>query len=340
MSDDEDLYGDFADPNETEETAETAETDKMSVEAPTKQNPTIKQEIDSDSDSDDDIQITITGSNSSRGTNQGLRLRRNVWANNAAEHGTEAGTTSSGGNTTGEQTGVVSDGSDLMRVENPEAVRLDPNSYPDDAPLGTSDGKIFRFNKHRRHTAYDKFGQIDANKERKWLKEGEDISDYFNYGMNEAAWSEYAADQRQKRNKLYYLMYLDAKNIPRPNEEEIKKMTEAKILKALQAGATGEGGGGGSSGGGTGGVNGAATSQGGNQQGRPTTQRSNSSPQAYQHQSSNAAHYGGGQQARTCYKCGKSGHVAKMCPSGLADQRACYSCGQVGHLGKNCPVSF
>ena len=37
-----------------------------------------------------------------------------------------------------------------------------------------------------------------------WVKEGQDLSDYFNYGMDEAEWTTYAKKQCKKRNKLNF----------------------------------------------------------------------------------------------------------------------------------------
>lgn len=324
MSDDEDLYGEFADPDATDDVdvsaapaaaLSTSNDNAEKAQAATTTSSTLQENPDSDSDSDDDIQITITGSSSSRGNNQGLRLRRNVWANNTGvvggvdpttgASGVDSGTATSGSSSS--TNGTMADGSDLMRVENPDAVRLNPDSYPDEAPLGTGDGKMFRFNKHRRHTAYDKFGKINPNKEKSWLKEGEDMSDYFNYGMNEEAWTEYAADQRTKRNKLYYLMYMDANNITRPTEEELKKMT-------------------------------AAAGAGGGSEGAGTTQQSGVHNHSI-HPSSASGQMQSGAR-KNCFKCGLSGHIAKECTDdSLPDQRACHNCGQVGHLGKNCPTA-
>ena len=42
-----------------------------------------------------------------------------------------------------------------------------------------------------------------------------------------------------------------------------------------------------------------------------------------------------------CYRCGETGHIARMCPvsggSGAPrNPRACYNCGGVGHLSRDC----
>ena len=36
----------------------------------------------------------------------------------------------------------------------------------------------------------------------------------------------------------------------------------------------------------------------------------------------------------TCFKCGKTGHYANVCPS---DKRVCFECHEVGHVLKDCP---
>jgi hypothetical protein len=195
-----------------------------------------------------------------------------------------------------------------MREENPYALKLDPSSYPDDAPLGTEDGKIFRFNQHRRHTAYDM--DMSEVRGKNWTREGQDVSDYFNYGMDEAGWTEYAKEQCKKRNKLNFLMYLDEHNISRPDPEKLKKM---------KLNTTTSGGGGG--GGGSRGRSAARARDGagaGQQQGRGAPMASSS---------------------KSCYKCGNGGHIARDCPETGpgGDIRACYSCGKVGHLSTDCP---
>ena len=41
-------------------------------------------------------------------------------------------------------------------------------------------------------------------------------------------------------------------------------------------------------------------------------------------------------RAITCYKCGKSGHVASACNSDTHPARKCYACGGFGHMGRDC----
>ena len=106
--------------------------------------------------------------------------------------------------------------------ENQDAIRLNPDSYPDDAPLASADGKVFRFNHHRRHTAYDI--AMDQIQHRPWLNPGEDISNYFNYGLNEESWTTYAKEQIMKREKLSFLQVLEQKGLSRPTPEEIVKL--------------------------------------------------------------------------------------------------------------------
>ena len=40
--------------------------------------------------------------------------------------------------------------------------------------------------------------------------------------------------------------------------------------------------------------------------------------------------------AITCYKCGKSGHVASACNSDARPPRKCFACGGVGHMARDC----
>lgn len=43
---------------------------------------------------------------------------------------------------------------------------------------------------------------IDSSKEKPWLDPGADLSDYFNYGFNEATWRAYAGKQARVRESL------------------------------------------------------------------------------------------------------------------------------------------
>ena len=295
MDDDDDLYGDMSTGVDTTAAHDDDDDELYGDEAasvdssePTKVNAVTDADDASvkiegvkaggdDSDSDDDIEITITAGTSRGNNQQGLRLRRNVWASNSSEdHGNdgtnnvgEAESSSSGakGSSSSSSSSALGDGGDLMREENPHAVRLDPDSYPDDAPLGTADGKVFRFNQHRKHTAYDQFSDMSVIRgDKNWLKEGEDMSDYFNYGMGEEQWTTYAKEQSKKRNKLNFLRYLENNKIARPTPEELESMKRKG----------------------------------------QTTSSAGPSP----------THYNDAPPARTCYNCGKGGHIANQCPNG------------------------
>ena len=41
-------------------------------------------------------------------------------------------------------------------------------------------------------------------------------------------------------------------------------------------------------------------------------------------------------RAITCFKCGKSGHVASYCNSKARSARKCYACGGIGHMARDC----
>ena len=41
-------------------------------------------------------------------------------------------------------------------------------------------------------------------------------------------------------------------------------------------------------------------------------------------------------RAITCFKCGKSGHVASACNSDAQPARKCYACGGIGHMARDC----
>ena len=43
-------------------------------------------------------------------------------------------------------------------------------------------------------------------------------------------------------------------------------------------------------------------------------------------------------RAISCYKCGKSGHVASACSSDARPPRKCYACGGIGHIARVCPT--
>ena len=46
---------------------------------------------------------------------------------------------------------------------------------------------------------------------------------------------------------------------------------------------------------------------------------------------------GGGKGNQVCYKCGKTGHIARDCPQSTGTEtRRCRKCGKLGHLEKDC----
>lgn len=61
----------------------------------------------------------------------------------ACNDGEASATTSASSSSSASSNSAAAAGeSDLMREENPYAVKLDPDSYPDDAPLATAEAKI------------------------------------------------------------------------------------------------------------------------------------------------------------------------------------------------------
>ena len=54
--------------------------------------------------------------------------------------------------------------------------------------------------------------------------------------------------------------------------------------------------------------------------------------------SAESAKNSGRHRAITCFKCGKSGHVASACNSDAKPPRKCYACGGVNHMARDCPT--
>ena len=54
--------------------------------------------------------------------------------------------------------------------------------------------------------------------------------------------------------------------------------------------------------------------------------------------SAESAKNSGRHRAITCFKCGKSGHVASACNSNAKPPRKCYACGGGGHMARACPT--
>ncbi|CAK4641773.1 unnamed protein product [Aphanomyces euteiches] len=72
-----------------------------------------------------------------------------------------------------------------------------------------------------RRTAFDV--DIDALDDKPWRKPGVDISDYFNYGFDEATWREYCIKQQQNRRELAY---------KKAQEKEAEEKEKAKAAAA------------------------------------------------------------------------------------------------------------
>ncbi|KDO19931.1 hypothetical protein SPRG_14839 [Saprolegnia parasitica CBS 223.65] len=77
-----------------------------------------------------------------------------------------------------------------------------------------------------RRTAFDV--DIDQLEEKPWRKPGVDISDYFNYGFDEASWRDYCAKQLQKRRELAY-----QKTQEKEAEEKEKAAAALKAASAM-----------------------------------------------------------------------------------------------------------
>jgi hypothetical protein len=270
-------------------------------------------------------------------SNQGqqrLRLRRSVWGESGAGVTGAPGAGTSGAGTdggAGDAGGVGGDsgangapGGDMVigaADENQDAVRLNPESYPDDAPLASADGKVFLFNHHRRHTAYDI--AMEQVQQRPWLNPGEDLSNYFNYGLTEETWTTYAKEQLVKRSKLCFLQVLEQKGLSRPTAEEIVKLKAEQNAREVAGGGGGGGGGAGGGGGGGaggGGIGGAAGGSAGGYRG-------------------GGMRVPGQMSGKSCFTCGQMGHISRMCPKngGNGMQQRCYVCQQFGHISTQCP---
>ncbi len=283
--------------------------------------PVAARTLELDSDSDDD-EIQITMASSSNQGQQRLRLRRSVWGDGgtgaAGEAGNGGGAEGTAGTVGGADGGAGAAGGtgDAGLVgtadENQDALRLNPDSYPDDAPLASANGNLFRFNYHRRHTAYDI--AMEQIQQRPWLNPGEDLSNYFNYGLTEETWTKYAKEQLVKRNKLSFLLVLEQKGLSRPTAEEIVKLKSEQKIREDAAGGGGSGVG--VRGGGAGAGRGAAGGYRGGGMRIP-----------------------GQMSGKACFTCGQMGHISRMCPKngGNGMQQRCYVCQQFGHISTQCP---
>ena len=332
--DDDELYGDLGDFSGIEfkttsavsGDAETATTTGKIADGGTEtvgSADTAIQDIDaSDSDSDGEggeIQIIIgDASAKKKSAKKFLRMTKTTWRRSSLEGASQDGVTDIQ-KAIQKATPADTGKEDVTALDPGTGVAVTTTSSTSKATKWTGlkgaeappEGYDPRFyvDPSRCKTAFDL--NLDNEEEKGWLHEGADISDYFNYGMDEQSWHEYAKEQRQVRFNILYKEWL----------EKRVALDAAEAEKAAAAPPP-------------------ATPQTIEEKDRPTV--STTPPRSLNDgRVPNPSSTFVDVDQRKCYKCGNIGHMANNCPNPQTETgpegRACYNCNEFGHMAKDCP---